>query len=106
MKPEEKWDLYDDLGGLCELCGLHMPKTDMDCHAHHCIVFKNQVKRAQQNTDIAKIDERTNVMLLHPRCHDLLQSDRQWTMDHKVAKHGQDDVDDFRRRMLPRTHGL
>lgn len=103
----DKLAMWQGRMGLCDYCGLEMKPTDRDCHIHHGLIFRNQLPRPKQHTEVGSIDEQINLFLVHSGdCHDALQSDREWAMEFKAAQHGQAAVDDFLARLLPKTYGL
>lgn len=102
---EQKWELWEEVGRHCEWCDDYTDPNDIQTQRHHVLVPRNRLKRAQQITDDAHIDERINIVLLCIMCHQIGANDYQHGYDIQVDLFGTEEVQDFMTRMLPRTHG-
>lgn len=106
-----KQALWEGRMGRCDYrgCELPYPTTDWNnvlVHVHHCLVYKSDLPKSKQHTEAGSIDEPINLMLVCHECHSLLQSDRAAGRDFKVAQYGEEAVDAYVLRMLPKTHQL
>lgn len=79
-----------------------MTPTDIQCHEHHCLVFRSDLPKSKQ----AGLDDEINVMLVHAECHQILQSNRDIGRKIKEFQHGKGAVNSYFRRMLPRTYQM
>ena len=100
----DKWALWQDRMGRCDLCSAEMPPNDLSVHIHHTLVYKSDLPRSKQQTPNGSINELINLMLVcaYP-CHDILQSDRQAGLEFKQAQYGEKAVREYIRKMRPKT---
>lgn len=105
----DKLSMWQVRQGRCDGCNCEVDPpvsewANVNVHVHHTLVYRSDLPKSKQHGPNGSIDELINLTLLCRSCHELLQSDRDWGREFKIAEYGQEAVNEFLRRLLPKTY--
>jgi predicted HNH restriction endonuclease len=105
----DKLAMWQARMGRCDGCGREVDPpvsewANVSIHVHHTLVYRSDLPRSKQHTENGSIDEPINLMLVCQNCHQELQSDRERGREFKIAEYGQEAVNEYLHRLLPKTH--